>query len=92
MGLSQQGGGLSPDGPLWSSTIVKKLNLQLANWRSTLIPGPIVELREHPRMYNPLEVDGFKRLTASTNATIFSFNFSWSKEILPIGAWSVYQP
>ena len=64
MGLSQQGGGLSPDGPLWSSTIVKKLNLQLANWRSTLIPGPIVELREHPLMYNPFEVDGFKRLTA----------------------------
>ena len=62
MGLSQQGGGLSPDGPLWSSTIVKKLNLQLANWRSTLIPGPIVELKEHPLMYNPLEVDGFKRL------------------------------
>ena len=80
MDLSQQGGGLSPDGPLWSSTIVKKLNLQLANWRSILIPGPIVELREHPFMYNPLEVDGFKRLTASTNATIFSFNFFGNKD------------
>ena len=64
MGLSQQGGGLSPDGPLWSSTIVKKLNLQLANWRSTLIPGPIVELREHPLMYNPLEAVSYTHLRA----------------------------
>src|SRR5699024_7287429 len=52
---------------------------------SNLTPGPIVDVTEMLRKYVPLEDCGFAFTIVSIIASMFSTNFSLSKEIFPTG-------